>query len=66
MMRQAGRHMKAYRDLVAKYPTFRDRSETPEVFCDFFYKHYYVRVGRFGDFAAAVEVVRRGRRDPVL
>mmetsp|Transcript_9431 Transcript_9431/g.13063 ORF Transcript_9431/g.13063 Transcript_9431/m.13063 type:complete len:391 (+) Transcript_9431:53-1225(+) len=31
MMRQAGRHMKVYRDLVAKYPTFRDRSETPEV-----------------------------------
>ena len=30
MMRQAGRHMQAYRDLVAKYPTFRDRSETPE------------------------------------
>lgn len=30
MMRQAGRHMQVYRDLVAKYPTFRDRSETPE------------------------------------
>lgn len=31
MMRQAGRHMKAYRDLVAEYPTFRERSEIPEV-----------------------------------
>jgi hypothetical protein len=31
MMRQAGRHMKAYRDLVPQYPTFRERSETPEV-----------------------------------
>ncbi|KAJ1448029.1 Uroporphyrinogen decarboxylase [Pelagophyceae sp. CCMP2097] len=30
MMRQAGRHMAAYRALVEKYPTFRDRSETPE------------------------------------
>lgn len=31
MMRQAGRHIKEYRDLVAKYPTFRERSEIPEV-----------------------------------
>lgn len=31
MMRQAGRHMKVYRDLVSKYPTFRERSEIPEV-----------------------------------
>jgi len=31
MMRQAGRHMAVYRDLVSKYPTFRERSETPEV-----------------------------------
>uniref|UniRef100_A0A6T5RAI9 Uroporphyrinogen decarboxylase n=1 Tax=Heterosigma akashiwo TaxID=2829 RepID=A0A6T5RAI9_HETAK len=31
MMRQAGRHQKVYRDLVAKYPTFRERSEIPEV-----------------------------------
>lgn len=30
-MRQAGRHMKAYRDLVQKYPTFRQRSEIPKV-----------------------------------
>ena len=31
MMRQAGRHMKVYRDLVKTYPTFRERSEIPEV-----------------------------------
>jgi uroporphyrinogen decarboxylase len=31
MMRQAGRYMKAYRDLRDKYPTFRERSEIPEV-----------------------------------
>ncbi|CAJ1934546.1 unnamed protein product [Cylindrotheca closterium] len=31
MMRQAGRHMKAYRDLVHDYPTFRQRSEIPRV-----------------------------------
>jgi len=31
MMRQAGRHMAVYRALVSKYPTFRERSETPEV-----------------------------------
>ena len=31
MMRQAGRHMKAYRDLVNEYPTFRERSEIPEI-----------------------------------
>jgi len=30
MMRQAGRHMKVYRDLVKTYPTFRERSEIPE------------------------------------
>ncbi|MDD1415370.1 uroporphyrinogen decarboxylase, partial [Dolichospermum sp. ST_con] len=31
MMRQAGRYMQAYRDLREKYPSFRDRSEIPEV-----------------------------------
>ena len=31
MMRQAGRHMQSYRNLVKKYPTFRERSEIPEV-----------------------------------
>jgi len=31
MMRQAGRHMKIYRDLCKKHTTFRQRSEIPEV-----------------------------------
>ena len=31
MMRQAGRHMQAYRDLTSTCPTFRERSETPSV-----------------------------------
>ncbi|MBD1911195.1 MULTISPECIES: uroporphyrinogen decarboxylase [unclassified Leptolyngbya] len=31
MMRQAGRYMKAYRDLRDKYPSFRERSETVDV-----------------------------------
>lgn len=31
MMRQAGRYMQAYRELRAKYPSFRDRSENPEL-----------------------------------
>ena len=31
MMRQAGRYMKVYRDLREKYPSFRDRSETPDL-----------------------------------
>lgn len=31
MMRQAGRHMKVYRDLLEKYPTFRERSEIADV-----------------------------------
>jgi len=31
MMRQAGRYMKAYRDLRDKYPAFRDRSEKIEL-----------------------------------
>ncbi len=31
MMRQAGRYMKAYRELREKYPSFRERSENPEL-----------------------------------
>jgi len=30
-MRQAGRHIAEYRDLCKKWPTFRERSEIPEV-----------------------------------
>jgi uroporphyrinogen decarboxylase len=31
MMRQAGRHIKEYRELCKQYPTFRQRSEIPDV-----------------------------------
>jgi len=31
MMRQAGRYMKVYRELRDRYPSFRDRSEKPEL-----------------------------------
>ena len=31
MMRQAGRYMQVYRDLRDKYPSFRERSENPEI-----------------------------------
>lgn len=31
MMRQAGRYMKVYQELAKKYPSFRDRSEIPEL-----------------------------------
>jgi len=31
MMRQAGRHIAEYRELVKKHPTFRERSEVPEL-----------------------------------
>ena len=31
MMRQAGRYMKEYRDLRANHPSFRERSENPDL-----------------------------------
>ena len=31
MMRQAGRYMKVYRDLRDQYPSFRERSENPDL-----------------------------------
>lgn len=31
MMRQAGRYMKVYRELRQKYPSFRERSENPDL-----------------------------------
>ena len=34
MMRQAGRYMKIYRDLRDRYPSFRERSENPELSYD--------------------------------
>jgi len=34
MMRQAGRYMKVYRDLRDRYPSFRERSENPDLAID--------------------------------
>lgn len=31
IMRQAGRYLKAYRDLRQKYPSFQERSENPDL-----------------------------------
>lgn len=39
MMRQAGRHMKVYRDLCKQYRTFRERSEIAEVATEIRYVH---------------------------
>lgn len=39
MMRQAGRHMKAYRDLCQTYRTFRDRSENAAIATEI--RYYY-------------------------
>lgn len=38
MMRQAGRHMKVYRDLCQKHPTFRERSENADVATEIRYR----------------------------
>ena len=40
MMRQAGRYMKIYRDLRDKYPSFRDRSENPQLSYEISMHHY--------------------------
>ena len=41
MMRQAGRYMKIYRDLREKYPSFRERSENPELSYEISMQPYY-------------------------
>jgi len=41
MMRQAGRYMKAYRDLRDRYPNFRDRSEKPELAIEISLQPFY-------------------------
>ena len=41
MMRQAGRHMESYRNLIGKYPTFRQRSEIYEVALEISLQPYY-------------------------
>lgn len=52
MMRQAGRHMKVYRDLCHKHPTFRERSENADVATEIRYRlnlTTVVRVCRVAD-----------------
>lgn len=41
MMRQAGRYMKVYRDLRDKYPSFRERSENPDLAIEISLQPYY-------------------------
>ena len=41
MMRQAGRYMKIYRDLREKHPSFRERSENPELSYEISMQPYY-------------------------
>lgn len=41
VMRQAGRYMKAYRDLRQKYPSFRDRSEIPSIAVEISLQPFY-------------------------
>ncbi len=41
MMRQAGRYMKAYRDLRQKYPSFRERSENADIAVEISLQPFY-------------------------
>lgn len=41
MMRQAGRYMKVYRDLRQKYPSFRERSENPDLAVEISLQPFY-------------------------
>jgi uroporphyrinogen decarboxylase len=41
IMRQAGRYMKAYRELSQKYPSFRERSETPDLAVEISLQPFY-------------------------
>ncbi|ARV58983.1 uroporphyrinogen decarboxylase [Nostocales cyanobacterium HT-58-2] len=41
VMRQAGRYMKVYRDLRQKYPSFRERSENPELAVEISLQPFY-------------------------
>jgi hypothetical protein len=42
MMRQAGRHMQAYRDLCKTHKTFRERSENADISTEIRYNIYYI------------------------
>lgn len=41
VMRQAGRYMKAYRDLRQRYPSFRERSEIPSIAVEISLQPFY-------------------------
>lgn len=41
IMRQAGRYLKAYRELSQKYPSFRERSETPALAVEISLQPFY-------------------------
>lgn len=41
IMRQAGRYLKAYRELSQKYPSFRERSETPDLAVEISLQPFY-------------------------
>ncbi|HIK31077.1 MAG TPA: uroporphyrinogen decarboxylase [Oscillatoriales cyanobacterium M59_W2019_021] len=41
IMRQAGRYLKAYRELSQKYPSFRERSETPDLAIEISLQPFY-------------------------
>jgi uroporphyrinogen decarboxylase len=41
MMRQAGRYMRVYRDLRQKYPSFRERSENPDLAVEISLQPFY-------------------------
>ena len=49
MMRQAGRYMKTYRDLRDRYPSFRERSENPDLSYEISMQPYEAFRPRRGD-----------------
>ncbi|MBW4467814.1 MAG: hypothetical protein KME07_20490 [Pegethrix bostrychoides GSE-TBD4-15B] len=66
IMRQAGRYLKAYRDLRQKYPSFQERSETPDLAVEISLQPFYAfkpdRVIMFSDILTPLPV--QGNLDP--